>query len=104
MSKSKLGFLVLICSIFACSYPVRQVSNSESSPSILVEGAAVGDQLVVDSKMIGNAIEFSGNPKVLRVSSGSHRVQIMDSSGKVKHDEKIFIDSDVRKVRVGELK
>ncbi len=104
MSRFLKAGLFFVFFISACSYPVRQVTNADSAPSILVIGARSGDQLIVDAKVVGDASDYDGDPKVLRVPSGTHRVQIVDSKGKMIHDEKVFIESDVRTIRVGEMK
>jgi hypothetical protein len=74
----------------ACSLPRLTVHSGSSQPNLIVKGAPNGSTLFVDDLQIGPATKYDGNPNVLAVLEGTHRVEIRQG-GSVLYSEKAFV-------------
>lgn len=101
MKRGLIKVLVILLIGSSCSYPVRTVTNSDSRPAIAIVGASGSDVLILDGKVMGSADDFNGEPNTLEVSSGTHVLQVKGKMGQMIHEEKFFIDSNLRTIHVG---
>jgi hypothetical protein len=67
---------MMIALVSGCSMPQTTVRSGSSQPGLIVKGAPIGSTLFVDGLAIGPASEFDGNPKVLTVLEGVHKVEV----------------------------
>ncbi len=84
----------------ACVGPTTVLKTVDTRPAIAVEGAPPGALLVVDGNAVGSADQYDGNPNVLRVEPGTHSVQIRDASGAVLFEQRVFVESELKTIRV----
>jgi hypothetical protein len=84
-----LGALLVITLLSGCSLPQTTVRSGSSQPGLIVRDAPSGSTLFVDGLAIGPANEFDGNPKVLTVLEGIHKVEVR-SGATVIFSEKTF--------------
>ena len=49
---------------------------------------------------VGQAATYNGQPNVLRLEPGTHEVEIRDPSGKVTYRQTIFVESEIKTIRV----
>ena len=85
-----LTTLVAATLLSACSLPQTTVHSGSAQPNLLVKGAPTGSTLFVDGLQIGSAAQYDGNPTVLAVLEGTHRVEIRQGAGVV-YSEKTFV-------------
>jgi hypothetical protein len=99
----RIYFLAIMVTVLgaSCSYPVKTVTNGDTRASIAIIGAAKGDALLVDGVNYGLASEFNGEPNTLQISSGTHRLQVKNATGALIHEEKFFIESDLKTIYIG---
>lgn len=83
---------MVLALLSACSLPQTTVRSGSSQPGLIVKGAPNGSTLFVDGLAIGPANEFDGNPKVLAVLEGVHKVEVR-SGTTVVYSEKTFASS-----------
>jgi hypothetical protein len=84
-----------------CSMPQTVVRTPESRPSLAVEGAPPGAILVVDGQPVGEARDYDARPLVLWVEPGTHAVEVRDpASGAVLHQQTVFVESELKTVKV----
>ncbi|ACG71662.1 conserved hypothetical protein [Anaeromyxobacter sp. K] len=86
--------------VAGCAMPQTVVKTIESRPSLAVAGAPAGAVLVVDGQPVGDASAYDGNPTVLRVEPGTHQVEIRDPSGAAVYRQTVFVESELKTVRV----
>lgn len=93
--------LVVVSSLgSACSAPSTTVRSIDTRPAIAVLDAAPNAVLVVDGRFIGPAANYGGNPNVLRLEPGTHEVEIRDVSGNTVYRQTIFVESEIKTIRV----
>jgi hypothetical protein len=85
----RLSALVLALLVLGCSVPVTVVQTVDDRPRLLVEGAPEGALLLIDGKLAGPVLAFSGNPGVLPVEAGTHLVEVK-AGEKVVYSQKVF--------------
>jgi hypothetical protein len=76
--------------ISSCSLPQTTVRSGSSQPKLIVKGAPNGSTLFVDGLQVGSATHYDGNPDVLAVLEGTHRVEIRQGTSVV-YSEKAFV-------------
>jgi hypothetical protein len=89
--------LVLTFLLGACALPQTNVQTGSPRPQLAIRGAPVDAVLVVDGISMGPASQFNGNPKVLIVEEGAHRVEIQ-RAGHVIHVERTFVGNGETRV------
>ena len=80
----------------ACSYPETRVETVDARPTIAITNAASGMTLLVNGVVVGPAEDFDGNPNTLRLSKGTHLVEIR-SDGAVVYQETVFLADDTHR-------
>jgi hypothetical protein len=85
-----LTTLVAATVLSACSLPQTTVHSGSSQPNLIVKGAPRGSTLFVDDLQIGPARKYDGNPNVLAVLEGTHRVEIRQGKSVV-YSEKTYV-------------
>lgn len=91
-----LIFFFLIC---GCSMPATSVRSVDSRPSIIVKGTSSEADLFVDGLNMGKAANYNGNPQVLIVQAGTHRISIVEN-GMVIYEQTIFVESELKTISV----
>jgi hypothetical protein len=84
----------------ACSAPPTTVRTVDTRPAIAILDSGPGAVLVLDGKTVGQAAAYNGLPNVLRLEPGTHDVEIRDPSGKVTFRQTIFVESEIKTIRV----
>jgi hypothetical protein len=82
-----------------CSYPVEQVRQADERPAILIEGAPIGAALIIDGMNVGTTNGSNGQPRAVRVESGTHKVEV-DAAGRVLMDQRVFVSGSAIKTFV----
>ena len=95
-----LAAVVVASSLVACSAPSTTVRTLDTRPAIAILDSAPGAVLVVDGKVVGQAAAFNGQPTVLRIEAGTHDVEIRDPAGNVVYRQTIFVESEIKTIRV----
>ena len=88
--------LVLCC---GCAMPATIVKTVDTRPSILVAGAPDKSLLFIDGNNMGNAAQYAGNPSVLIVEAGTHKLVIVLDS-KVIFSQTVFVESEMKRITV----
>lgn len=84
----------------ACAMPQTTVKTVDHRPSLAVGGAPAGAVLLVDGLSVGPAAAYDGNPTVLRLEPGTHRVEVKGADGAVLLQQQVFLDSELKRVEV----
>lgn len=80
----------------ACVYPNQQVLTVDDRPGLFVVGAPEDAILYVDGLEMGPSGRFDGQPNVLAVEPGTHRVEVRLGS-RVLHSVDIFLGEGTRR-------
>lgn len=91
---------VLVAIAAACAMPQTTVRTVESRPTLAVTGAPAGSILVVDGQAVGDAAAYDGNPSVLRLEPGTHRVEVRAPDGAVLYRQQVFLESELKRIEV----
>jgi uncharacterized protein YraI len=86
------NIVIVITLLSACSLPQTTVRSGSTQPGLIVKGAPNGSTLFIDGLPVGPATEYDGNPKVLTVLEGVHKVEVR-SGPSVVYSEKAFVNS-----------
>lgn len=97
--KRFLLIAVLLAVLAGCAMPVTTVSTVDSRPSISIVGAPDDAVLVVDGVQIGAASRYNGEPNVLVVEPGTHRIEVRHG-GVTLYDQPVFVDSEHKRIVV----
>jgi hypothetical protein len=85
--------LIVVAWVSACTMPETTVrSGSAPPPSLIVKGAPTGSTLFIDGLAMGPATQFDGNPNVLAVLAGVHKVEVRSGTSVV-YSGKAFVSS-----------
>jgi len=98
MRKSLAIFLMVF--LAACSMPSTVVKTPDTRPSLAFEGAPEGAVLFLDGVRAGLANQYDGQPDVLRVEPGTHLVTITGADGAVLLEQKVFVESELKTLKV----
>src|SRR5271170_4582224 len=88
----RLSVFMLFALLAACTLPQTTVRTGSEQPSLIVKGAPDGSTIYVDGLNMGDAKQFDGNPKVLAILEGSHKIEIRQGSNSV-FAEKVFVSN-----------
>ena len=85
-----------------CHYPeAAKIEQKDIRPTIGVNGAPKGAILYVDGLAMGPARNYDGKKRVLRVETGTHRVEVKAADGQVLYAETLFLgDSTARILKI----
>lgn len=97
--KQFLLMTLLLAVLTGCTMPSTTVSTVESRPSISIVGAPADAVLVVDGLQIGVASQYRGDPNVLVVEPGTHRIEVRQG-GATLYDQRVFVDSEHKRIVV----
>lgn len=92
--------LIAILGFMGCSMPSTVVKTTDTRPGIAIEGAPKGSLLLIDGMQAGEAEKFDGAPNVLRVEPGTHRIVIKGTGGETLFDQKVFVESELKTIKV----
>lgn len=95
--KTALMILALATALAGCSMPSTTVKSVDSRPSISIAGAADDAILLVDGVLVGKAASYDGEPNVLLVEPGTHRV-VIQQGGVVLYDQQLFVESEAKRI------
>ena len=98
MRTSLAVFLMVF--LAACSMPSTVVKTPDTRPSLAFEGAPEGAILFLDGVRTGLANQYDGQPDVLRVEPGTHLVTITGRDGAVLLEQKVFVESELKTLKV----
>ena len=87
------GTLLAAC---ALKDPVTRTDVVDERPQLIVANAGEGAQLIVNGVNLGDAAQYNGNPGALRLTSGTHVVEIQ-LGGQIVHREKVFLSDAATK-------
>ena len=98
MRTSLAVFLMVF--LAACSMPSTVVKTPDTRPSLAFEGAPEGAVLFLDGVRTGPANQYDGQPNILLVEPGTHRVTITGADGAVLLEQKVFVESELKTLKV----
>jgi hypothetical protein len=84
----------------ACVGPTTAVRTVDTRPALAIAGAPAGAILFVDGQRVGDARAYDGQPNILRVEPGTHDVELRDGSGAVVFRQRVFVESELKTVKV----
>ncbi len=88
----RTAIILALALLAACTLPQTTVRTGSTQPSLVLKGAPEGSTVYVDGLSMGDAKQFDGNPKVLAVLEGTHKLEIRQGSNSV-YSEKVFVAS-----------
>lgn len=91
--------IVVLMMLTGCAMPTTTVKAVDSRPSISIAGAPGGAILLVDGMQVGKAADFNGEPTVLLLEPGTHRITVQQD-GMVLYDQQIFVESEHKRIPV----
>ena len=90
----------LMILLAACSMPSTVVKTPDTRPSLAFEGAPEGAVLFLDGVRTGLANQYDGQPNILRVEPGTHFVTIRGADGSVLLEQKVYVESELKTIKV----
>ena len=90
---------IFIFVFVGCSLPKTTVRTVDERPSIMVQGAPKESILFVDGLSMGKAKQYSGDPEVLILETGTHDVKIVEN-GSVIFEQRVFLGSSLKTIKV----
>jgi len=97
--KTLLMLLALTTALAGCSMPVTTVRSVENRPGIAIAGAPADALVLIDGVSAGTAASYNGEPNVLIVEPGTHRV-VVHQGGTVLFDRQVFVDSEIKRINI----
>lgn len=79
--------------------PSTVVRSVDSRPSLAVKGSSSTAELIIDGLNMGKAANYNGDPQILSVEPGTHRVLIIDN-GAILYEQNIFVESELKTISV----
>jgi hypothetical protein len=89
------AFAVLL-SACAGSDPATRVDIIDDRPQLIVANAAEDAMLIINGVTVGPAAQYNGSPNTLRLSKGTHVVEV-EQKGQIVLTQKVFLSDDVIK-------
>jgi hypothetical protein len=83
--------------IVGCSMPATTVKSLDSRPSISITGAPQGAVLFVDGVSMGIANQYDGQPKILTIEPGTHKIEVRNNSDVI-YQQTIFVESELKNI------
>ena len=90
---------IILTVIIGCSLPATTVKTVDSRPSISITGAPRGSILFVDGVSMGIADEYDGQPNILIIEPGTHKIEIKNDNGII-YQQTIFVESELKNIVV----
>jgi len=95
-----VALALLFAAAAACAGPQTTVRTPDTRPALAFEGAPPGSFLYVDGLPIGDPNAYDGQPQLLVVEPGTHFVLVMGPDGSTLLDEKVYLESEHRTLKV----
>jgi hypothetical protein len=95
-----LNIMMVLALLSGCSLPQTTVRSGSSQPGLIVKGAPNGSTLFVDGLAIGPASEFDGNPKVLTVLEGVHKVEVRSGTTVIYSEKTLASNGETHTVTI----
>ncbi len=96
----KIIALALLFALSAgCSMPSSTVRSVDARPALSIKGAPASARLFIDGLDMGAANTYNGDPQVLILAPGTHKVSILDG-GKVLYEQSIFVESELKSITI----
>ena len=92
--KATAAFFFISVTLGACSYPTTAVTTVDSRPRIAFSNASPTAQARVDGVSVGQAALFDGRKNTLRLTSGTHVVEVQDG-GRIIWSQSIYLGEDL---------
>lgn len=92
--------LAAALALAACVGPTTTVRTVDTRPGLAIAGAPSGTTLFVDGAAVGDPAAYDGQPNILRVEPGTHTVELRDRAGAVVFSQRVFVESELKTVRV----
>lgn len=92
--------IVVALALAACVGPTTTVRTVDTRPGLAIAGAPSGTVLYVDGAAVGDPDSYDGQPNILRVEPGTHLVELRDRGGAVVFSQRVFVESELKTVRV----
>jgi hypothetical protein len=92
--------LIGVAMLSACALPQTTVRTGSTAPGLIVTGAPAEATLYVDGLQMGQVSQFDGNPQVLTVLEGAHKVEVR-LGATILYSDKVFVSNgETHTVRV----
>ena len=88
----RLVATMLLATLAGCTLPQTSVKSGSSPPVLTIKGAPADSVLYVDGLQIGPASRYDGNPTVLAVLQGVHRVEVREGDRTI-YADRAFVSS-----------
>jgi hypothetical protein len=96
--KMKTLYIAIILTIVAgCAMPVTTVKTVDSRPSISITGAHQDAILYIDGISMGPAVQYNGQPNVLIIEPGTHKIEIKNNNAVI-YQQTIFVESELKNI------
>lgn len=86
------------------SMPETRIQTADSRPRLAIQGAPKNSLLYVDEIMVGQANDYNGDPNILIILPGTHKIKIVTLAGDSIHDQTIFVESELKTIILSEQK
>ena len=86
--------------VAACTYPTGEVQRQEDRPSLAIVGAPATATLIVDGINHGAANQFDGNPRILLLEEGTHRVRVVSGGTDLLEQEVLLASGETRTLTI----
>jgi hypothetical protein len=94
----KIILMSLLAGVIAgCSMPNTTVRSVDSRPSLAIKGAPSSAKLIIDGLDVGAANTYNGDPQVLILEPGTHKVLVTDGSD-VLYEQFVFVESELKNI------
>ncbi len=91
--------VLILFLVIGCAYPSSDVRVTDERPKIAVKNAPPNAIVYVDGLRMGLASKFNGDPSVLLLEPGRHKIEIK-SGGRTLLSEDVFLGESVLKTFV----
>jgi hypothetical protein len=99
MTSKILSTAMLLLLLMGCgSMPETRIQSTDSRPRLAIQGAPQNSILYVDGIIIGQANDYNGDPNILIILPGTHKISIKNSVGQSIHDQTIFVESELKTI------
>lgn len=97
-NKMWLTTLLFLLLMGCGSLPETRIQTDDSRPRLAIQGAPENSLLYVDEIRIGRANDYNGDPNVLIILPGAHKISIKTPTDKSIHNQTIFVESELKTI------
>mgnify|MGYP006297962561 CR=1 FL=1 len=94
--KTEITVIGLALLLGGCVYPSESVQTLDDRPMLSIKGAPDGAVLLVDGVEMGNAAQYDGDKRVLRIEPGTHSIQVRKGDT-LYHQGQVYVGSGTAK-------